>query len=86
MVMPPTSTYRLQISKGFTLPDAAAVEATGTPARSGVHERIMVAVIRRDGYATYIVVVRSNADHSSPFADEQTFEQAIRSLRGRPVE
>jgi hypothetical protein len=65
--------------------DAAAVEATGTPVRSGVHERIMVAVIRRDGYATYIVVVRSNAKHSSPFADEDTFEQAIRSLRGRPA-
>ena len=66
--------------------DAVAVEATGTPARSGVHERIVVAVVRREGYATYIVVVRSNAEHSSPFGDEATFEQAIRSLRGRPAE
>lgn len=66
--------------------DAAAVEATGTPVRSGVHERILVVVIRREGYATYIAVARSNAERSSQFGGEATFERAIRSLRGRPAE
>jgi hypothetical protein len=63
--------------------DAVALTATGTAAR-GVRERILVAVIRREGLATYVVVARENARRASQFGDLGTVERIARTLRGRP--
>lgn len=63
---------------------AAAVRATGLPRNGKVRERVLVAVIRREPYAAYVVIVRANAEQPSPYADRSTVEQVLRSLRGRP--
>lgn len=63
---------------------AAAVRATGTPRNGEVRERLLIAVIRREPYATYTAIVRANAEQDSPHADRETVKQVLRSLRGRP--
>ena len=64
--------------------DASAVRSKGVPAGSGVPEKALVAVIKRDDHAVYVVIVRENATTSSRFADRDTIKAMIRSLRGRP--
>lgn len=64
--------------------DAVAVRAFGTPGGSEVRERLLVAVIRREGYAVYVAIVRANASEPSQYADRATVKQVLRSLRGRP--
>lgn len=64
--------------------DAVAVRALGTPGGSEVRERLLVAVIRREGHAVYVAIVRANASQPSQYADRATVKQVLRSLRGRP--
>ena len=65
--------------------DAVAVAARGTP-RGGEPERVLVVVVRRAGHATYVAIGRRNATEDSQYADPETLERAIASLRGRPAQ
>ena len=65
--------------------DAVAVRARGTP-RGGEPERVLVVVVRRASYASYVAVARQNAVEDSQYADRETVERAIGSLRGRPAQ
>lgn len=66
--------------------DARAIRALGTPEGTDVRERVLVVVVRREGLATYVVVVRENDERESELADRDTVKEIIRSLRGRPPE
>lgn len=65
--------------------EAVGTRAQGTPRKSGVNEKVLVVVLRREDFATYVVVDREtdrgDAD-SSPRRD--TVKRIIRSIRGRP--
>jgi hypothetical protein len=67
--------------------DGVAVRAIGTaPGPDRVAERILVAVVRREGAAAYVAVVRENAERDSEFIDRRLVMRLIRSLRGRPAQ
>jgi hypothetical protein len=63
--------------------DAAAVTAKAK-AKSGVPQRLLVVVERRDDFATYTAVVAANAKHGG-HAHRDEVLRMLRSLRGRPV-
>jgi len=64
--------------------EASAVRSKGNPVASGILEKALVAVIKREDFAVYVVIVRQNAERESKFADRDTIKELIRSLRGRP--
>lgn len=63
--------------------EAAAVSATGKAAGGAVPQRLLVVVARREGLATYTVVVARNARRGGQAHREQV-RRMLRSLRGRP--
>ncbi len=63
---------------------AVAVGATGTLAESGVKQKLLLVILRRDNLATYPVLAATNVGRRSPFASQ--IPGIVRSLRGRPVE
>jgi hypothetical protein len=63
--------------------EAVAVAAKGKAAGSGLPQRLLVVVQRREGLATYTVLVARNAKRAGrPHRDE--VRRMLRSLRGRP--
>ena len=64
--------------------EAVGVRAIGDSQRTGVPERILVVVARREGQAAYVFVVRENADEPPEPETRDTIKEIIRSLRGRP--
>lgn len=63
--------------------EAVAVAAKGKAAGSGVPQRMLVVVQRREGLATYTVLVARNAKRAGrPHRDE--VRRMLRSLSGRP--
>lgn len=64
--------------------EASAVRATGTPADTGTEESVLVVAIRRQESASFVAVVRQNAEQESSAADKDTVKRVIRSLRARP--
>lgn len=63
--------------------ESAVRSAVGTSRRTGVRERVIVAVLRREGLATFVVVVRENAERDSAYAGPSTVRRLIRSVRDR---
>jgi hypothetical protein len=64
--------------------EAAGVSATGTAAKGDVRQKLLVVVERREGFATYTVVVARNAKRGAKeYRDE--LRRMLRSLRGRPA-
>ena len=63
--------------------EAAAVTATGKAAGAAVPQRLLVVVARREGLATYTVVVARNARRGGQAHRDQV-RRMLRSLRGRP--
>jgi hypothetical protein len=62
---------------------AVAVPATGRAAGEGVPQRLLVVVQRREGLATYTVLVARNAKPGAR-AHRDEIRRMLRSLRGRP--
>lgn len=63
--------------------EAAAVRATGRTKKDDVPQRLLVVVQRREGFATYAVLVAENAKlGANRHRDE--IRRMVRSLRGRP--
>jgi hypothetical protein len=64
--------------------EASAVPATARAAGSGVPQRLLVVVQRREGLATYTVLVARNAKRGGR-AHRDEIHRMLRSLRGRPT-
>jgi hypothetical protein len=60
---------------------ARAVGASGT--ENGVSQRMLFIALRRDGVATYPVLVARNAERDSGFYNDEALRM-VRTLRGRP--
>jgi hypothetical protein len=63
--------------------EAASVSATGRSAKGDVPQRLQVVVERREGFATYTVVVARNANRGGKEHRDEV-RRMLRSLRGRP--
>ncbi len=64
--------------------DAFAVKATGFSDEANVEERLLLAVVRREGIATFTVLAAVNAENHPRFYEDE-IERIIRSLRSRPI-
>lgn len=64
--------------------DAVLLGATGVGGDKNVHERLQLAVLRREGIATFTVLAAENAKNHPHFYDKQ-IKQIIRSVRSRPI-
>jgi hypothetical protein len=63
---------------------AVAVRAIGRRKGSGILQKLLLVIQRREGLAVYPALAATNAGKPSPFV--QQIDPIIRSLRGRPVE
>jgi hypothetical protein len=63
---------------------AVAVPASGRAAKSGVRQRLLVVVERRDRLATYTILVARSAKLGGRAHRDEVLRM-LRSLRGRPV-
>jgi hypothetical protein len=63
--------------------EAAAVRATGRTKEGDVPQRLLVVVERREGIATYTVLVAENANAGTK-RHRAEIRRMLRSLRGRP--
>lgn len=64
--------------------EAVALRATGVAGDEDVPERLLLAVVRREGIATFTALAARNA-RRSPHLYARQMERAIRSLRSRPI-
>ncbi len=64
--------------------DAYAVKATGFSDEANVEERLLLAVVRREGIATFTVLAAVNAENHPRFYEDE-IERIISSLRSRPI-
>lgn len=64
--------------------EASAVRAVGEVAGSKEKEQVLVASIRREDLASFVAIVRRNADQGGAAIDRGTVKRVIRSLRSRP--
>lgn len=64
--------------------DAVSLRAAGVAEPKDVRERLLLAIVRREGTVTFTVLAAHNAEENARFYEDE-IERLIRSLRSRPI-